>query len=954
MGSQIIQPPANLPRTPIATDLIVYERLDSVMAVNLPWPAFGTPHDTMYPAKTSYPNHKFVWRTGPDRDGKYTDIFIADLANQNLYNFQISNAGEWPTITQTFIVPRATYNADPADPNTLYPIPPNTFVNPAGYNITAIQETRIGEEYLDSQYVAVQVTREKLDVPITWQVFDPDTGTLRTFQREKVPAGTAGSVINDNGFFSETNPLNTLWGIKDTQAAAGLAGSATGGVSSRTWDYVQDYYWPPVLDYIYLQPVVSDPSNAFSDPRGYITANIWKVDQYNGPCQAHMVETWYKDPPPNILPDILLPVEIDFNGPTLNLFVPRCLHRTVEVYNDGFSQRFAATSPTYWPASMVISVDVAPQFGGWLQRVVTIDAPSVAGVAPGIVLTASNATFSTFDLSWTAEVSATHTTTLNIATSPQFDSGFLPGYQGLVLPIGTTSITVTGAQQGRYYYAQVTRNGITSNIEICGVQPSAVISVSLNGTPVPSGQSTDAGSIAPGETNTLTFSVFNNGVLQLGNLSLSITGTNQDEFDLGSLSATTLAPGQTATFSVTFSPTSAGSKSATVSIASDAANNNPYSLPLTGAAVAPVIQVEQPSGSIKANGSTVDFGILTGGTAVKNFVIRNVGTALLADLELSLSGESAVDYSVSSPLGATSLAPGGSTAFSIEFAPTPDDTLPAIRNAVLTILSNDVEEGDFIVNLTGVYNDPLAPGAVDPTFAVTVNGPVYAIAMEADGNVLLGGNFTTINGNGIPRVARVSPLGVVDATFVPLANDEVFALAVQEDGKILVGGSFFELDGTSQPYLGRIEAAGTLDSGYTPIFNGPVYAIAIQSDGKAVIGGSFTTVNGSPAPYLTRINTDGTLDGTFTTEVMGDVYGIAIDRSGKIVIVGDFPGADLPTTIPPTTSLPPTTSPPPTTSLPPTTAPPPTTSTPPTTIPVTTTSPPPVSTTPPPDTTTPP
>lgn len=942
MGNPIIQPRINLPRTPIHTDLIVYERVDAVMPTNLPWPEFGTPHDTMYPVKTSYPNHKFVWRTGPDRDGKYTDIFIADLANQNLYNFQISNEGEWPTITQTFIVPRATYNANPADPETLYPIPPNTFVNPTGYSITGIQETRIGEEFLDTQYVAVQVTREKINVPITWQVFDPDTGTLRTFQREKVPAGTAGSVINNNGFFSETNPLNSLWSIKDTQAAAGLAGSATGGVSSRTWDYVQDYYWPPVLDYIYLQAVVADPGNAFSDPRGYITANIWKVDQYNGPCQAHMVETWYKDPPPNILPDILLPVEIDFNGPTLNLFVPRCLHRAVEVYNDGFSQRFAATSPTYWPASMVVSVDVAPQFGGWLQRVVTIDAPSVAGVAPGIVLTASDATYSTFKLDWTAQVPATHTTTLNIATSPQFDSGFLPGYQGLVLPIGTTSITVTGAQQGRYYYAQVTRNGITSNIEICGVQPSAVISVSLNGTPVPSGQTTDAGSIAPGETNTLTFSVFNNGVLQLGGLALSITGTNQDEFDLGSLSSTSLSPGQSATFSVTFAPTSAGSKTATVSLASDAANDNPYTLPLTGTAIAPTIQVEQPSGTIKANGSTVSFGTLTGGSATRSFVIRNVGTALLADLALAISGESAADYSVSAPLGATSLAPSGSTTFTLEFAPTPDDTLPATRNAVLTISSNDTEEGDFIVNLTGVYNDPLAPGAVDPTFAVTVNGPVYAVAIEADGNVLLGGNFTTVNGNGIPRIARVSDLGVVDATFVPLANDEVFALAVQADGKILVGGNFFELDGMSQPYLGRIEAAGTLDSGYTPIFNGPVYCIAIQADGKAVVGGSFTTVNGSPAPYLARINTDGTLDGTFTTEVLGDVYGIAIDRNGKIVIVGDFPGADIPTTSPP----------PPTTPLPPTTSPPPTTSTPPTTPPPTTS--PPVTTTSPPDTTLPP
>ena len=41
-----------------------------------------------------------------------------------------------------------------------------------------------------------------------------------------------------------------------------------------------------------------------------------------------------------------------------------------------------------------------------------------------------------------------------------------------------------------------------------------------------------------------------------------------------------------------------------------------------------------------------------------------------------------------------------------------------------------------------------ADGTLDPTFDPKANGTVYSIAVQADGNVLLGGNFTTVLLNG--------------------------------------------------------------------------------------------------------------------------------------------------------------------------------------------------------------
>ena len=75
----------------------------------------------------------------------------------------------------------------------------------------------------------------------------------------------------------------------------------------------------------------------------------------------------------------------------------------------------------------------------------------------------------------------------------------------------------------------------------------------------------------------------------------------------------------------------------------------------------------------------------------------------------------------------------------------------------------------------------------------------------------------------------------------------MYCLAVQDDGKILVGGEFTTLGGQARNYIGRLNADGTLDSGFKPGANGAVYSLAVQADGKILVGGSFTTLAGQTA-----------------------------------------------------------------------------------------------------------
>ena len=181
------------------------------------------------------------------------------------------------------------------------------------------------------------------------------------------------------------------------------------------------------------------------------------------------------------------------------------------------------------------------------------------------------------------------------------------------------------------------------------------------------------------------------------------------------------------------------------------------------------------------------------------------------------------------------------------------------------------------------------------------NGIVYAITLQPDGKILVGGAFTTYNGVTQNQITRLNTDGTRDTGFSSGAGmglGAVYprAIALQPDGKILVGGNFLDYDGVSQLYITRLNADGTRDTGFSigTGFNDYVSAIALQSDGKILVGGGFTTYNGATQNRITRLNSDGSRDtsfviGTgFTSTGSPVVYAITLQPNGKILVGGDF------------------------------------------------------------------
>ena len=171
---------------------------------------------------------------------------------------------------------------------------------------------------------------------------------------------------------------------------------------------------------------------------------------------------------------------------------------------------------------------------------------------------------------------------------------------------------------------------------------------------------------------------------------------------------------------------------------------------------------------------------------------------------------------------------------------------------------------------------------------------VRKIAIQPDGKILIAGDFVSLNFSQHVRLARINPSGGFDASFNIGSgfNGPVYCLAIQSDGKILVGGNFSAFNGIAQNNLARLNADGSLDLGFQTgqAANAPVKALGIQFDGKILVGGEFTVFNQNQANRLLRLHPNGTFDSSFYmgSGANGAIHALAVQPNGKILIGGSF------------------------------------------------------------------
>jgi hypothetical protein len=254
----------------------------------------------------------------------------------------------------------------------------------------------------------------------------------------------------------------------------------------------------------------------------------------------------------------------------------------------------------------------------------------------------------------------------------------------------------------------VSINGDEILVPDIGVEwpPGTSISNNLPAIPFPS---TFAGQTSTDRTYVIT----NSGSATLSNLSLIKNGPHTDEFLVSDLLTNTLPPNATTIFRVAFRPQAIGTRSASLSVASNDPDENPFIVNLEGVCQSPPpdISVEQPIGVEITNNSEARVfpdtlaclcsGVLapTNSSASLVYTIRNVG---VGELDLSSIGFSSVSsdafelYSTNTNFPIR-LGKDQTHQITILFKPNSGGS----KAGQISIASNDPDEHPFLVNLSG-------------------------------------------------------------------------------------------------------------------------------------------------------------------------------------------------------------------------------------------------------------
>jgi len=297
----------------------------------------------------------------------------------------------------------------------------------------------------------------------------------------------------------------------------------------------------------------------------------------------------------------------------------------------------------------------------------------------------------------------------------------------------------------------------TLNLSVAGM---VVTTVGVTGTGQATNPSLSAspnpaafGSVAVGANATITINFTNTGAEPVVSPFPGLSSPDGSQFTFVNGGATTNPPctaqalvgvGAACAVQIRFAPTSAGAKTASLSIGLTSAGTPIITVPLTGTGAS-------PPATFSASPNPVAFGnLMVGFNASMIVTITNTGTTAVAPPSQSLSGPDLTQFAIQTPANTgnppcattASLAPGGACATTIVFSP----TTGGAKSATLNLTSGGMVVTTVPLSGTGQATPPSLSASPNPA---------------AFGNVGVGANASiTVNLTNNGMVALVPSVGI--------------------------------------------------------------------------------------------------------------------------------------------------------------------------------------------------
>jgi hypothetical protein len=271
---------------------------------------------------------------------------------------------------------------------------------------------------------------------------------------------------------------------------------------------------------------------------------------------------------------------------------------------------------------------------------------------------------------------------------------------------------------------------------------------------------------------------------------VEITGTHAADFSVTAQPVSPIIGGGSVTFTIEFYPGATGLREATLSIANDDSDENPYDFSIQGTGTAPEMDVQGNDISI-LDGDTVpsttdgtDFGdaAAAGETVEHTFTIENAGGAdlnLTGSPRVEITGTHAADFSVTTQPDFP-VASGESVTFTVEF----DPSAAGLREATLSIANDDSDENPYTFAIQGTGTAPPTVGFGDAPYSdwedIGTAMVTVTLSVESDKTVTV----TYGTSDGTATVADGDYNSVSEQlVFAPGETTKTFGVDITDDGK---------------------------------------------------------------------------------------------------------------------------------------------------------------------------